>query len=50
MAQRIPVHIRLTGIPQDVLVSACMTCAVVLSDGAELHIGAGVKRLIAAIF
>ena len=50
MAQRIPVRIRLTGVPPEVLVSAGMTCTVVLRDGAEPHIGAGVKRLIAAIF
>jgi multidrug resistance efflux pump len=50
LAQRIPVRIRLTGFPQEVLVSAGMTCTVVLRDGAEPHIGAGVKRLIAAIF
>jgi multidrug resistance efflux pump len=50
LAQRIPVRIRLTGVPPEVLVSAGMTCTVVLRDGAAPHIGAGVKRLIAAIF
>jgi hypothetical protein len=50
LAQRIPVRIRLTDVPADVLISAGMTCTVVLKEGAEPHIGAGIKRLMAAIF
>jgi multidrug resistance efflux pump len=49
LAQRIPVRIRLTNIPPDVLVSAGMTCTVVLKDGARPQIGASAKRLLAAI-
>jgi multidrug resistance efflux pump len=50
LAQRIPVRIRLTDVPPDVLISAGMTCTVVLKDGAEPHIGGGVKQLLAAVF
>ena len=49
LAQRVPVRIRLTNIPPDVLVSAGMTCTVVLKDGAHPQIGASAKRLLAAI-
>ena len=49
LAQRIPVRIRLTNIPPDVLVSAGMTCTVVLPDGAYPQIGASAKRLFAAV-
>ena len=49
LAQRIPVRIRLTNIPPDVLVSAGMTCTVVLKDGAHPQIGATAKRLLGAI-
>jgi multidrug resistance efflux pump len=50
LAQRIPVRIRLTDVPADVLISAGMTCTVTLKEGAEPHIGAGIKRLMAAIW
>ena len=36
LAQRVPVRIRLTNVPPDVIVSAGMTCTVVLKDGAHL--------------
>ena len=49
LAQRIPVRIRLTNIPADVLVTAGMTCTVVLPDGAHPQIGASAKRLFAAV-
>jgi multidrug resistance efflux pump len=49
LAQRIPVRI-LTNVPADVLISAGMTCTVSLKEGAKPHIGAGIKRLMAAIF
>ena len=49
LAQRIPVRIRLTNVPPDVLVSAGMTCTVVLKDGAHLQIGESAKRLFAAL-
>ena len=49
LAQRIPAGIRLTDIPADVLVTAGMTCTVVLPDGAHPQIGASAKRLFAAV-
>jgi len=49
LAQRIPVRVRLTNVPPGVLVSAGMTCTVVLKDGTHLEIGASVKRVLAAI-
>lgn len=50
LAQRIPVRIRLTDVPADVLISAGMTCTVTLKEGAGPHVGAGIKRLMAAIW
>jgi multidrug resistance efflux pump len=50
LAQRIPVRIRLTNVPEDVLISSGMTCTVTLKEGAEPHIGASFKRLMAAIW
>ncbi|MGC1562943.1 MAG: HlyD family secretion protein [Bradyrhizobium sp.] len=50
LAQRIPVRIRLIDVPADVLISAGMTCTVTLKEGAGPHIGAGIKRLMAAIW
>src|SRR5271165_1404067 len=49
LAQRVPVRIRLTNVPPDVLVSAGMTCTVVLTDGAHPEIGASAKRLLAEV-
>jgi multidrug resistance efflux pump len=49
LAQRVPVRIRITNVPPDVLVSAGMTCTVVLKDGARPQIGASAKRLLASI-
>src|SRR5271165_2453289 len=49
LAQRVPVRIRITNVPPDVLVSAGMTCTVVLKDGAHPEIGATAKQLLAAI-
>ncbi len=49
LAQRVPVRIRMTNVPPDVLVSAGMTCTVVLTDGGHPEIGASAKRLLAAI-
>ena len=50
LAQRIPVRIRLTDVPADVLISSGMTCTVTLKDGAKPEIGASAKRLMAAIW
>ena len=49
LAQRVPVRIRLTNVPPGVLVSAGMTCTVMLKDGTHLEIGASAKRVLAAI-
>jgi multidrug resistance efflux pump len=49
LAQRIPVRVRLTHIPPDVLISAGMTCTVVLQGATDIQIGAGVKRSLAAL-
>jgi hypothetical protein len=45
LAQRIPVRVRPTDIPPDVLISAGMTCTVLLQDGNEVEIAAGAKRI-----
>ena len=50
LAQRIPVRVRITDVPPDVLLSAGMTCTVVLKEGAEPHIGTAFRRLLAALF
>jgi multidrug resistance efflux pump len=49
LAQRIPVRIHMTNIPPDVLISAGMTCTVILNGGAKPQIGIGIKRLLAAL-
>jgi len=49
LAQRVPVRIRITNVPPDVLVSAGMTCTVILKDGERPQIGATAKRLLAGI-
>jgi multidrug resistance efflux pump len=48
LAQRIPVRIRLTNVPPDVLVSAGMTCTVTLRGGTDVRLGAGAKRILEA--
>jgi multidrug resistance efflux pump len=50
LAQRIRVRIHLTDVPPDVLISAGMTCTVVVDDGVEPQIGTGVRQLLAALF
>ena len=50
LAQRIPVRIRLTDVPEDTLISAGMTCTVILNDASKPHIGTGVKHMMAALF
>jgi multidrug resistance efflux pump len=49
LAQRIPVRVRLIHIPPDVLISAGMTCTVVLQGATDVQIGAGAKRSLAAL-
>jgi multidrug resistance efflux pump len=49
LAQRIPVGIHITHVPPGVLVSAGMTCTVVIKEGATAQIGLGVKRIMTAI-
>jgi len=48
--QRIPVRIRLTQVPPGGLISAGMTCTVIMKDGAAPEIGIGIKKAIAAAF
>jgi multidrug resistance efflux pump len=43
LAQRIPVGIHLTHVPPGVLISAGMTCTVVIKDGPATEIGLGVE-------
>ena len=50
LAQRIPVRIHITHVPPGVLISAGMTCTVVIKDGAAPAIGRGFKKVMAAIF
>src|SRR5262245_36255281 len=48
LAQRIPVRIQLTNVPPDVLISAGMTCTVVMKDGASPAIGLGFRKVVTA--
>jgi multidrug resistance efflux pump len=50
LAQRIPVRLHLTHVPPGVLVSAGMTCTVVMKEGAEPKVGLAVKNLLTALF
>jgi multidrug resistance efflux pump len=50
LAQRIPVTIHLTQVPPGVLISAGMTCTVVMKEGATPQIGLGIRKAMAAIF
>ena len=50
LAQRIPVRIHITHVPPGVLISAGMTCTVVIKDGAAPQIGRSIKKVMAAIF
>jgi multidrug resistance efflux pump len=50
LAQRIPVRVHITHVPPGVLVSAGMTCTVVIKEGAAAQIGLGMKKVMTAIF
>jgi multidrug resistance efflux pump len=50
LAQRIPVRVQITHVPPGVLVSAGMTCTVVIKEGAGPQIGLGIKKAMAALF
>src|SRR5262245_7101167 len=50
LAQRIPVRVRLTHVPPGVLISAGMTCTVVMKEGAAPDIGRGIRKMMTAIF
>jgi multidrug resistance efflux pump len=50
LAQRIPVGIHLTHVPPGVLISAGMTCTVVMKEGEAPEIGFGFKKVMTAIF
>jgi len=49
LAQRIPVTIDLTQVPPGVLISAGMTCTVVMKEGAGPEIGDGIKKVMTVI-
>jgi multidrug resistance efflux pump len=50
LAQRIPVRVHITHVPPGVLVSAGMTCTVVIKEGATPQLGTGMKKVMTAIF
>jgi multidrug resistance efflux pump len=50
LAQRIPVRVHITHVPPGVLISAGMTCTVVIKEGAAVQIGLGMKKVMTAIF
>ena len=50
LAQRIPATIHLTHVPSGVLISAGMTCTVVIKDGAVPEIGLGIRKVMGALF
>jgi multidrug resistance efflux pump len=50
LAQRIPVTLHLAHVPPGVLISAGMTCTVVMKEGAAPQIGLGIRKVMAAIF
>ena len=50
LAQRIPVRVHITHVPPGVLVSAGMTCTVVIKEGAAPQIGTGLKKVMTALF
>jgi multidrug resistance efflux pump len=50
LAQRIPVTVHITHVPPGALVSAGMTCTVVMKEGAVPEIGRGLKKVMTAIF
>ena len=50
LAQRIPVTVHLTHAPPSVLISAGMTCTVVMKERAAPQIGLGIRKVMAAIF
>jgi len=49
LAQRIPVGIHLTHVPPGVLISAGMTCTVVMKEGTAPEIGLGIRKVMTAI-
>jgi multidrug resistance efflux pump len=50
LAQRIPVRIRLTNVPADVLISAGMTCTVTLEKAEKPKIGTSVRNFLTSLF
>jgi multidrug resistance efflux pump len=49
LAQRVPVTVQLTHVPTGVLISAGMTCTVVIKEGAAPEIGRGIKKVVRTI-
>ena len=50
LAQRIPVRFQLTHVPPGVLISAGMTCTVIMKDGVAPHFGGGIRKALAALW
>jgi multidrug resistance efflux pump len=50
LAQRIPVRVHITHVPPGVLISAGMTCTVVIKEGAAPQIGRSIRKVMTAIF
>jgi multidrug resistance efflux pump len=50
LAQRIPVGIHLTHVPPGVLISAGMTCTVVIKEGTAPEDGLGIKKVVSSLF
>jgi multidrug resistance efflux pump len=46
LAQRVPVRIQLTHVPPDVLISAGMTCTVVIRESTAPEVGLGIKKVV----
>jgi multidrug resistance efflux pump len=50
LAQRIPVSLHITHVPPGVVISAGMTCTVVMKEGAAPEIGLGIRKVMTALF
>jgi multidrug resistance efflux pump len=50
LAQRVPVSLHITHVPPGVLISAGMTCTVVMKEGAAPEIGLGIRKVMTAFF
>jgi hypothetical protein len=48
--KRVPVRIHLTQVPPEVLISAGMTCTVVMKEGAAPKLGLGIRKVMTTVF